>query len=109
MFISSTIVAVAGCDRESESPGGTDLEFTGLITALAPRSLLDLESIEVTDEAGVALRFHAGGRRFAEFTPSHVREHMLLGLPVVVTYRESEGVLIIVGLVDAPVELPGPS
>ena len=52
---------------------------------------------------GASLVFHAGGRRFEEFTPSHVREHMLQGLGVIVTYRKSDDdALYIVGIRDRP-------
>ena len=77
--------------------------FEGFITSVEARTLLDLESIEVTDDKGKTLEFHAAGRRFLEFTPSHVREHMLQGLGVIVTYRESDdGVLYIVSVRDRP-------
>ncbi len=86
--------------------GGTDTSeevFEGLITSVEARTLLDIESIEVTDDTGASLEFHARGRRFAEFTPSHVREHMLQGLGVIVTYRKSDdGALRIVGIRDRP-------
>ena len=86
--------------------GGTETSegvFEGLITRMEARTLLDLEYIEVTDDAGNALVFQAGGRRFAEFTPSHVREHMMQGLGVIVAYRESDdGTLYIVSIRDRP-------
>ena len=107
--IALAVALLVGCDGVRDGSERTDREFTGLITDLVSRSLLDLDSIEVTDSDGTSLRFHARGRRFEEFTPGHVREHMLLGLPVVVTYRESDGILIIVEMMDAPVERPGPS
>ena len=67
------------------------------------RTLLDLESIEVTDDAGETLIFQAAGQRFAEFTPSHVREHMIQGLGVTVAYRKSnDGILYIVEIKDRP-------
>ena len=58
---------------------------------------------EVTDDEGVSLEFHAAGRRFTDFTPSHVREHMLQGLGVIVTYhRADDGTLYIVTIRDRP-------
>lgn len=84
--------------------GGTEISeevFEGLITGVEVRTLLDIESIEVTDDTGKSLEFHAGGQRFTEFTPSHVREHMLQGLGVIVTYRGSDdGTLYIVEIRD---------
>ena len=77
--------------------------FEGLVTDMEARTLLDLEYIEVADDAGTSLVFQAGGQRFAEFTPSHVREHMIQGLGVIVSYRESDdGALYIMSIRDRP-------
>lgn len=99
------IVLVFGsyCGGNGGGPGASEAVFEGLITSVEVRTLLDLESIEVTDDAGTSLVFHADGRRFLEFTPSHVREHMLQGLGVIVTYRRSDdGTLYIVTIRDRP-------
>ena len=102
----SVVIAVAllcvmswGCDRDE--PASSNAVFEGLIIGMEARTLLDLESIEVADDVGTTLEFHAGRRRFVEFTPSHVREHMLQGLGVTVTYREGEdGILYIMSIRD---------
>ena len=87
-----------GAGGETDTPEGV---FEGLITGVEARTLLELESIEVTDDAGKSLEFQAGGRRFTKFTPSHAREHMLQGLGVTVTYRGSaDGVLYIAEIRD---------
>ncbi len=102
--------ALAVCGGAQPDTRGETLVFTGLVTDVEARSLLELESIEVTDRSGAALRFHAErGQRFAEFSPSHARGHMLLAEPVEVTYREMDGLLFIVDLADAPVERLEPS
>ena len=104
----SAVVAVAlvlgsYCGGGGDGSGTSEAVFEGLITSVEARTLLDLESIEVTDDAGTSLVFHARGRRFVEFTPSHVREHMLQGLGVIVTYRASDdGTLYIVTIRDRP-------
>ncbi len=104
----SSLIAIAlafgaycgGDGGETQTSEGV---FEGLITHMEARTLLDLESIEVTDDAGETLVFHAGERRLAEFTPSHVREHMIQGLGVTVTYRKSkDDVLYIAEIKDRP-------
>ena len=103
-----SVVAVAlvfgsYCGGDSGGTSTPEGVFEGLITSVEVRTLLDLESIEVTDDTGTSLVFHAGGQRFVEFTPSHVREHMLQGLGVIVTYRKSDdGALYIVTIRDRP-------
>ena len=77
------------------------MRFAGLVTDVAARTLLEFETIEVTDANGRAMVFHANGGAFDEFTPSHIREHMLLGEPVEVGYRAEGGRLIIVSLRDS--------
>ena len=91
------------CGGDGGGTKASEAVFEGLITSVEARTLLELESIEVTDDDGKSLEFHAAGRRFVEFTPSHVREHILQGLGVIVTYRESDdGALHIVNIKDRP-------
>ena len=103
------VVALGGCDQAAEGPADVHSSFTGTVKNFEAKSLLELESITVVTESGEALEFFADGGRFEEFTPAHVREHMVLGDLVEVTYRESGGRLLIVSLRDAFVELPGTS
>ncbi len=83
--------------------------FTGTVHNYEAKSLLELESITIADRSGERREFFADGLRLEEFTPAHVREHMVLGDPVEVTYRESGDRLLIVSLRDAFDETPGPS
>ena len=99
-------VALSGCDQAAEGRAEDYSSFTGTVHSFEAKSLLELESITVANESGDVFEFFADGRRFEEFTPAHVREHMVLGDPVEVTYRESGGRLLIVALQDAFVETP---
>ena len=100
------VVVLAGCDRTPEDTAEGRNSFRGTVASFEAKSLLELKSITVVSESGDVLEFFADGRRFEEFTPAHVREHMVLGDAVEVTYRESEGRLLIVSLQDAFVETP---
>lgn len=84
------------------------MTFIGHVSDVRARSLVELESIRVTNAAGDSLRFRAPeGAGFPDFTPSHAREHMLMGEPVKVTYRESpDGTPLILDLADYPSETP---
>ena len=105
-----TIATAADCEDDSDDQTTSPSVFSGLILELVPMTLLEFESIKVVDEAGTVMEFHSGGRRFSHFTPSHIREHMVLGHGVVVSYREDGGVFHIVEITDAPAaETPGPS
>lgn len=99
-------LAMSACAQPTADDGEA-LKFVGQITDVRARSLLELESLRVTDAAGASMRFRIeGGRRFDAFSPSHAREHMLTGEPVEVTYRELDGALIILELSDAPPAAP---
>ena len=102
-------VGLGGCGGAAEGQIETSLSFTGTVIGFESESLLEFESITVANESGVVLDFHSGGKRFEEFTPAHVREHMILGDPVEVAYREAGGRLLIVSLRDSYDEPPAPS
>ena len=110
ILLALTIATAAVCWDDSDDRKTPPSIFSGLIVEFAPRSLLEFESIKVVDEAGTVMEFHSGGRRFSHFTPSHIREHMVLGRGVVVSYREDGGIFHIVDITDSPAaETPGPS
>ena len=112
VLASLALGAAAACASPQADDGERETRtFIGHITDVRARSLSELESLRVTGADGASLRFHAEeGRGFAEFGPSHAREHMLMGDPVKVTYIEEDGRLIIVDLADAPPggETPAP-
>ena len=100
---------LGGCDGATEGQVEASLSFTGTVIDFKAESLLEFESITVANESGVVLDFHSEGNRFEEFTPAHVREHMVLGDPVEVGYREIGERLLIVSLRDLYDESPAPS
>ena len=100
---------MGACDGVSEETAEGRHSFSGTVTNFSAKSLLELESVTVASETGVVLDFHAGGRRYEEFTPSHVREHMVLGHPVEVIYQRSGDMLLMVSLRDVHDGTPAPS
>lgn len=106
-------ILAPSCETPPDADGTatTAMTFIGHVSDVRARSLVELESIRVTNADGASMRFRAPqGARFPDFNPSHAREHMLTGDPVKVTYRESpDGTLLILDLSDAPSETPAPS
>ena len=103
-------IAAAACVDDPDDHATPPMSFSGLILEFKQGSLLEFESIRVINDTGTVMEFHSGGRRFSHFTPSHIREHMLLGQGVVVSYREDAGAFHIVDITDAAAtETPGPS
>ena len=73
----------------------------GHVVDVQSESLLELKSAEIMDGDGKRWRFEARGLSDpADFTPSHLREHMVLGEPVTVKYHSEDGVLVIDDISD---------
>ena len=87
------LLAVVSCEDETRS-------VRGLIVEVNADSLLVVETVTVEDEDQVRWTVHGGGRRFDGFPPSHLREHMLQGLPVTVWFEDRDGVLYMKDISD---------
>ena len=91
------ISIVIGCGDVDSN----DMEFqkrqtvSGLVLKIEAKSLLELESLTVLDDFGTEWVFETNQKTFPEFSPSHIREHMLLGNPVTVTFHSQDDNLII--------------
>lgn len=87
------VLALAGC-------GGEEAESVrGAVVDVQESTPFILGSIDVQDEDGKLWHFEARGE-LEGFTPSHLREHMVQGLPVLVTYDDDGGALVIVSVTD---------
>ncbi len=87
----SSVDDAAGADKES---------VRGLIRGIEAQSLLALKSLDLTDETGNTWHFNAKGKTFASFTPSHLNEHMLLGLRVTVVFHREGEMLVVEDITD---------
>ena len=101
-FLAVILTAVdCGADGRDETEEAT-LQVRGLVTDVQARSLLELESLQVVDDQGTVWDFLPGPQRVAgaghDYTPSHLRQHMVQGVPIIVTYTERDGVLTIVSI-----------
>jgi|TARA_B100001971_G_C17808833_1_gene343003 hypothetical protein len=82
--------------------GGGDSHDTmhGRVTDVQTRSITEIESLSVVDEAGETWLFATEGP--LELTPSHLREHMLGGDEIRVRFKRVDAGLIAVGISDYP-------
>ena len=93
LVLMSGLLACGANSNDNTAAGRTET-VRGLILEVNAASLLDMDSVTVEDSAGNCWRFEARGKRFAEFTPSHLREHMVLGQMVTVTFHRENDVLV---------------
>ena len=95
------IAADCGDDGRGATQDQT-LQVRGVVTEVQARSLLELEQLRVTDERNTVWDFRPGPEVVAgsghDYTPSHLRQHMVQGIPIIVTYMEKDGVLTIVSI-----------
>lgn len=91
------IAPACGGEQEPETPL---LEtVTGIVLEVVPTSIVVTGTLRVKDENGRVWSFD--GRDYRGFTPSHLREHMLLGLGVVVRFHRDGAILKVVEIRDA--------
>ena len=73
-------------------------EVRGLVIEVQAGSVTNLDSLTIRDEAGALRTFRAEG--FVGLTPSHLREHKALRLPVTVRYRDTPDGATVVSVID---------
>ena len=89
------------CSSEAQpgTPSAEQSKLTGIVLDVAAGSLTQIETLSVQDVTGAKWNFEAEGYR--DWLPSHVRDHMVQGLPIIVTYHEEAGVLLVDEIEDA--------
>jgi hypothetical protein len=71
----------------------------GLITNVQARSIVEAEAITLRTEAGQELTLRVD--HAVDVTPGHLREHMTLAEPVLVTYEQTPDGLLATRIDDA--------
>ena len=102
LFLALSLAAIGqiACGGDS-SPRDVEVETVrGFILEVNAKSFLELESLSLEDEGGTIWLFKSGGRTFPDFTPSHIREHMVTGQRVSVTFERDDDVLTVVDVAD---------
>ena len=93
-------VAAGACGGSTYGGGAEAESVRGQIVEVVPLGLLDLDSLTIEDSDGERWHFEARGARFFSFSPSHLTEHMVQGLPVTVTFRRDGDALVASGIGD---------
>ena len=99
----AVLVTATDCGGDGKSETGeAALQVRGLVTNVQARSLLELELLQIVDEQNIVWEFRPGPQGVTgaghDYTPSHLRQHMVQGMPIIVTYTERDGVLTIVSI-----------
>ena len=86
-------LVTAGCAGQPRE------QVRGHVVDVVVRNFTEVESLRIRDEAGKIWDFR-GAEGFIGFTPSHVKEHQLQGLSVLVSYVREGDTLVAVRLAD---------
>lgn len=93
-LIVALAVAISACGGPAPAIEGRLIDVVGGIEAI--------ERFVVVTEVGESLEFVPGpGATFDGGPLSHIRDHLISGEPVVVSYEERDGVLIATAIEDA--------
>ena len=99
----AVLLTAADCGGDGkDETGEAAQQVRGVVTDVQARSLLELGSLRVVDEQSTVWDFRSGSQGVKgsghDYTPSHLRQHMVQGVPIIVTYMEKGGVLTIVSI-----------
>ena len=95
MLAMALVSAVTACGPDIPQDEAATQTVRGLVRQVEASSLLELELLVVEDDDSVEWAVEGRGSSFADFTPSHLREHMVLGMPVTVTFHREDGTLVL--------------
>ena len=88
---------LTGCDDKGGIPL-TQESVTGQVGEIEPASLLTVRTLTVIDQSHKIWQFD--GTNYKGFSPAHLREHKVQGLPITVTFYEKDGTLLIETIID---------
>jgi hypothetical protein len=95
----ATWVVACGSEEQPGTPSAEQSRVTGVVLDFAAGSLTQIETLSVQEDTGTKWNFEAEDYR--GWLPSHVRDHMVQGAPIIVTYHEEAGVLFVDEIEDA--------
>lgn len=99
IIYTSTLIVLAlaliltACAKISDQE---ETSIRGLIRDFSASTLQSFDTVTVEDEKGILWRFSSNGRVFPGFSPSHLRDHMLTGESILVTYEKIENSMLLV-------------
>jgi len=98
IFLLTIVILSCAADLPVAQSAYNTSTVTGLVVGLESTSLIDLYSLTVVDGSHIEWYFLADG--YKGFTPSHLKQHMLLGDPVAVVFHIESGEMLIDNIDD---------
>ena len=99
------LTLVAGCSAAASQPQAKTQTARGVLLEVVSPSIQQVDRFTLRTDDGQLLSFVAAPDFNANathaMTPGHMRQHMALADPVVVTYRDDNGTLVALSAADA--------
>jgi len=99
------LALVAGCSAAASQPQAKTQTARGVLLEVVSPSIQQVDRFTLRTDDGQLLSFVAAPDFNANathaMTPGHMRQHMALADPVVVTYRDDNGTLVALSATDA--------
>ena len=89
IFVIVLLIFVS-CTQSNDTSSEKSIE--GYLTNVSASNLLSVDWFEIETNSGKVMRFEVTDS-IGSFTPSHMRHHMLIGDPILITYYENDGEL----------------
>ena len=99
VFSTLALVVALALACGGNSAAGPEGQVRGLVVDVVDRSIIETEALSIRDEAGTTWSFVVA-RGYIGMTPSHLREHQLTGLSVLVSYVREGDALVALGIAD---------
>ena len=97
--VALALLAMPGCGGSGATAGPEiPQQVQGQVVEVIGRSIIEVETLRLRDADGRMWTFTTKGP--VGFTPSHLREHQVLGQPVIVSYVAKGDVLVAVEVTD---------
>ena len=99
------LALVAGCSAAASQPQAKTQTARGVLLEVVSPSIQQVDRFTLRTDDGQLLSFVAAPDFNANathaMTPGHMRQHMALADPVVVTFRDDNGTLVALSAIDA--------
>ena len=95
MALAIVAVSCGGSSNIQSADGSESKIVRGLIQEVESKNLLELESLVIRTDSGEVFVLEARDGDSQYFPPAHLRQHMVLGAVVTITFHRQDGALII--------------
>ncbi len=98
LIVVAFALVLTACAKTSNQE---ETSIRGFIRDFSASTLQSFDTVTVEDEKGILWHFSSNGRVFPGFSPSHLRDHMITGKTILITYEKGErSMLLVHGISD---------